>query len=59
MTTPYKSDETHLENDFKNKLLAQGLLSKVTVHAGAPKGNRKPINVNGEPLSRSIIEARR
>jgi hypothetical protein len=54
------SNEEQLEEQFRERLVASGLLSEnKQVSRQAPRGDHTPIRVEGKPLSQTIIEERR
>jgi hypothetical protein len=55
-----RSNSLSAEERFKQQLLESGLLAEIkTSETYTPQGDRAPIQVQGKPLSHTIIEERR
>jgi hypothetical protein len=56
-----KEDESRGEGEFKRRLLRAGLLKQIKppVTDVAPYRDRRPFEIQGKPLSETIIEERR
>lgn len=54
------TEEEQREEQFRDRLVKTGLLREnKRVSTQAPEGDRTPIQVEGKPLSQTIIEERR
>lgn len=55
------ANEAELEEEFKRRLLDAGLLKEIKppIRDYEPFRNRKPVPIQGKPLSETIIEERR
>ena len=47
------------ERDYRHRLLSSGSLSRIPPASPVPRIERPPIQVNGKPVSETILEERR